>query len=50
MKLVAKLSNDARIKLGISKHDDASFTGKATIVTSDMLKAKRNPRTAYIVI
>lgn len=50
MKLIAKLSNDARIKLGISKHDDASFTDKTTIVTSDMLKAKRNPRTAYIVI
>jgi len=50
MKIIAKLSMEARVKLGLDKHDDASFKGKSTVVTGDMLKSKRNPRTAYIAI
>lgn len=50
MKIITKLSQEARVKLGIGKNKDASFKCTMRTISSEELANNRNPRTSYIVI
>lgn len=50
MKIIAKITNEARTKMGLRSEENASFTGVLHTVTDAERNAKRNPRTPYIAI
>lgn len=49
MKIIARLSQEARAKLGIDKKN-SSFKCSMRTISSEELASNRNPRTQYIVI
>lgn len=50
MKIIAKLSQEARAKLGIDKKKNSSFRCSMRTISSEELANNRNPRTPYIAI